>query len=293
MRSRAVPSSPPPAPARGRCRRGWAHRRPAAASPGDDAPETAASDGAFEALRLYARRVELAAAAEDFAEAARLRDAREALLSRQPARTRLLDELVAVLEGGGSPAAARRLAASRLEEIADVRSQPALFAALAGDPDDGVAALSEAALWATFARCPGREDLEAELQAGVRMMRDVPDGLVGALEAFEGVAERAPGFAEAWNKCATVRYMLACVSQPRASAEAEEAFRAAVRDCHRVLELNPRHFGALSGLGLCHVALRERDEALDAFRRAIAVHPRMESVATYIRQLEAAADDTR
>jgi Flp pilus assembly protein TadD len=45
-----------------------------------------------------------------------------------------------------------------------------------------------------------------------------------------------------------------------------------------VLRLNPHHFGAASGQGLCHLALGQYAEAARCFRRALAIHPRLEGV---------------
>ena len=52
---------------------------------------------------------------------------------------------------------------------------------------------------------------------------------------------------------------------------------ASIADCRETLARNPNHFGALSGQGLCHLMLSEFREAADLFRRALAVHPHLES----------------
>ena len=51
-----------------------------------------------------------------------------------------------------------------------------------------------------------------------------------------------------WNKRATTNYLL-------------RDLRASIEDCRKTLELNPSHFGALSGMGLCHLGLFEFAEA--------------------------------
>jgi tetratricopeptide (TPR) repeat protein len=79
-----------------------------------------------------------------------------------------------------------------------------------------------------------------------------------ALATFTEVTKRAPDFAEGWNKRATVLYML---GRPQES----------IADIGRVLALEPRHFGALSGLGLCEADLRHDKAAADAFPRALDV----------------------
>ena len=64
-----------------------------------------------------------------------------------------------------------------------------------------------------------------------------------------------------------------------------EDFSGAVSDCEETLRRNPHHFGALSGQGLCHMALGQYREAAALFRRTLAVHP---SLASASRNLGAA-----
>jgi len=73
---------------------------------------------------------------------------------------------------------------------------------------------------------------------------------------------RSPTFAEGWNKRATVRYIA-------------ENYEGAIADCEETLARNPHHFGALSGAGLCYMALGRHRDAAAMFRRALAVHPRL------------------
>lgn len=69
-----------------------------------------------------------------------------------------------------------------------------------------------------------------------------------------------PDFAEAWNRRAVLYYM-------------RRDYQKAIADCEEVVRLNPHHFGALHGLGLCHAALAEYREAIGAFRQASAIVP--------------------
>lgn len=78
--------------------------------------------------------------------------------------------------------------------------------------------------------------------------------------AFTAVVERAPDFAEGWDRRAVVRFL-------RGDCDG------AVRDIGRTLELEPRHFGALFGLGLCRTLLGDHQAALDAFERVLALDP--------------------
>jgi len=75
----------------------------------------------------------------------------------------------------------------------------------------------------------------------------------------------APNFAEGWNKRATALYLLG-------------RYDDSIKDIAKVLELEPRHFGALSGLGLCNAQLDKEKEALDAFEKALAINPNMPGI---------------
>jgi tetratricopeptide (TPR) repeat protein len=81
-----------------------------------------------------------------------------------------------------------------------------------------------------------------------------------------------PDYAEAWNKRATLYYL-----QQR---DAES-----VHDIHRVLELEPRHFGALCGLGEILLSEGEREDALFVFLAALRLNPHLEAVRSAVEQI--------
>ena len=133
------------------------------------------------------------------------------------------------------------------------------FAALRGD-DARLARRAEAALWELWHRA-GDPDVDALLRRGIVALQQ--GELAEAERLFDLVIARAPRFAEGWNKRATVRYLA-------------KSYRGSIEDCRETLARNPRHFGALSGQGLCYLALGRSREAAAMFRRALAVHPRLE-----------------
>jgi tetratricopeptide (TPR) repeat protein len=140
------------------------------------------------------------------------------------------------------------------------------LAVLRGD-DPVRAARAAAALWQLWHQS-GDAELDALLLEGIESMHR--QQLAEADTVFTRLIERAPQFAEGWNKRATVRYMA-------------KDYAGSIADCRETLARNPNHFGALSGQGLCHIALEEYREAADLFRRALAVHPYLESGRTNLR----------
>jgi tetratricopeptide (TPR) repeat protein len=89
----------------------------------------------------------------------------------------------------------------------------------------------------------------------------VDEGRFDTAEALlSALAAELPDFAEAWNRRAVLYFV-------------QRRYREAMADCQRVIDLVPYHFGALHGLGLCHAAMGEYEEAIQVFRRALVVQP--------------------
>ena len=140
------------------------------------------------------------------------------------------------------------------------------LSALRGD-DPARVTRAAAALWQLWHRS-GDPQLDALLRQGIGAMER--QELTEAEAIFSRMIDAAPGFAEGWNKRATVRYMV-------------KDYTGSIADCRETLDRNPNHFGALSGQGLCHMALGQFREAADLFRRTLAVHPYLESARDNLR----------
>jgi tetratricopeptide (TPR) repeat protein len=82
---------------------------------------------------------------------------------------------------------------------------------------------------------------------------------------LDRIVQQAPEYAEGWNLRATVHYM-------------EDEYGEALGDIERVLALEPRHFGALAGLGRIFLELEDKKAALKAFQAALAVNPHLSDV---------------
>ena len=97
-------------------------------------------------------------------------------------------------------------------------------------------------------------------------------GYDGALKIFNQIVIVAPDFSEAWNKRATVLYLMG-------------DFAGSVRNIESTLALEPRHFGALSGLGLIYRAIDKPESALKVFEKTLEIHPRSANAREQIRQI--------
>ena len=94
-----------------------------------------------------------------------------------------------------------------------------------------------------------------------------------AVAVFSDLIDIAPGYAEAWNKRATVFYLMG-------------EYELSTSDVRETLRLEPRHFGAISGQGLIYMQVDRQAEALYWFRRALGVNPFLEGVQKNVELLE-------
>ena len=94
-----------------------------------------------------------------------------------------------------------------------------------------------------------------------------------ALEKFEAVVELEPDFAEGWNKRATVHYLMGNFAQ-------------SIEDVKKTLTLEPRHFGALSGLGLIYDSMDNLEGAKAAFEKALEANPHMVPIKMRLEEIE-------
>ncbi|MFP6796039.1 MAG: hypothetical protein VB933_03105 [Pseudomonadales bacterium] len=97
--------------------------------------------------------------------------------------------------------------------------------------------------------------------------------LTDANEKLNQMVDRWPTWAEAWNKRATLRFI-------------EERDLESMQDIERTLQLEPRHFGAISGFGQLCMRVGDVDSAVIAFERAVSLNPNFEDIRKAIEYLE-------
>ena len=100
--------------------------------------------------------------------------------------------------------------------------------------------------------------IEADFYRGLESMRT--GDLMMAVAFFTQVIDKNPNFAEGWNKRATVYYMLG-------------KFNSSMMDINATLKLEPRHFGAMDGMGLIFIHLEQFDKAIDIYDQMLKIFP--------------------
>ena len=155
----------------------------------------------------------------------------------------------------------RRGAYVALGVLGENKDLPLLFIALY-DNDRLIRKIAEDAIWKVWGRS-GNPSHDRLYQHGVEQMQS--GKLTGAVGSFTTLIQLAPEFAEAWNKRATLYFML---------GENDRS----IADCDEVLSREPNHFGALSGYGLLMLRQGEYRRALEYFEQALTANPNMPGV---------------
>ncbi len=145
-----------------------------------------------------------------------------------------------------------------------------LFATLQG-ASAAEAVRIESDIWRIWSRS-GSAAMDLLLERG-RKAAEQGD-FEAALDHLTALTDHAPDFAEGWNARATVFFQTG-------------AYGPAIADLQRVLALNPRHFGALSGFGMILEEIDRPAQALEAYRAALTLHPHMQGVIEAVSRLEA------
>ena len=126
-------------------------------------------------------------------------------------------------------------------------------------------------IWQYWLSFPDDQTIENTMTAAMLMMKR--GQLQSAERIFDNIIAREPYFAEAWNKRATVRFL---AGNHNGSA----------KDIARVLQLEPRHFGALSGLGMIHMHNGDWQNAIQTYELAFSIHPYLTNVEVIIDDLK-------
>lgn len=152
-------------------------------------------------------------------------------------------------------------APSLLADQTDARL-PALFTELRTTSEAEKAKIVAAEIWQIWSEHSDNDRLSERLKIGMAQME--AGRLRQAEQIFTTIIDTDPAFAEAWNKRATVYFLMGAYDRSK-------------RDIAQTILREPRHFGALSGLGLVETHLGNYKAALNAYEQAIALHPYLEN----------------
>ena len=161
--------------------------------------------------------------------------------------------------------------AAPMEAAADQRDPrlEELFIELSAAPDSDTALGIEAAIWQIWLD-GGDSSLNELMGQGIAAM--YANRFRDAAGRFTDLIRAAPAFAEAWNKRATVYYLM-------------DRLEDSVRDIERTLALEPRHFGAISGMGLIFLQRGDEEGALGAFEKVLEIHPHARGAQFHVQRL--------
>jgi tetratricopeptide (TPR) repeat protein len=144
-----------------------------------------------------------------------------------------------------------------------------LFEALKAAPDAEIAKQVESRIWAIW--LASGSDTADLLMSRVKAAIEAKDTKL-AIQLLGSIIEIKPDYIEAWNRRATLFFAL-------------KDYGRAIADIQEVLNREPRHFGALAGLGMILEEVGEDKQALDAFRKALVVNPHMQKIPDHVKAL--------
>ena len=130
---------------------------------------------------------------------------------------------------------------------------------------------TEQKIWEIWSTHPTDQFLTTRLAEGSKLVRN--EQLVNAVDIFTEVIKKDPTWAEAWNKRATVLYLLG-------------DYQSSQNDIDKVLKLEKRHFGALAGQGLVNIKLENYEKAIKSYEKAQEIYPAMQSPKIMIEQIQ-------
>lgn len=150
-----------------------------------------------------------------------------------------------------------------------VRNIEFLFGALKEAPDEASAKNIEERIWSLW--LASGSDTANLLMVRVKAAVDKEDYDL-AIRLLDAIIELRPQYTEAWNRRATVYFL-------------KKDFTNSMADLRQVLIREPRHFGALSGLGMILQDIGDDKAALDAYRRALDIYPRLKGIGDKVKSL--------
>ena len=189
-------------------------------------------------------------------------------LAEEPAAPPTMSRDEAVRALTSADADQRRAAVFALAENGRMPDVEALLRVL-DDDDAPLRAMAERTIWLIWGRHDDPEVKRLFVEGSEQL---ASRRIIESIATFTHVIERAPEFAEGWNKRATAHFLAGDM-------------KASLHDCDEVMLRNPNHFGALSGYGLIYTHLGDLERALEFFQRSLAINPNMAGVRNHVEAL--------
>ena len=143
--------------------------------------------------------------------------------------------------------------------------------------DDSILAMKiEMKIWSIWTTHPSQKDLTELMMSGSVFMSE--NKLEKAYYIFSEIIKIDPIWAEAWNKRATVLYLM-------------KEYESSLADIEITLVLEPRHFGALSGQALNYIELNLYEKAIESYKAAQKIYPLIDSAKKMIPELQELIND--
>lgn len=144
-----------------------------------------------------------------------------------------------------------------------------LFGALKAAPDQASAKHVEGRIWALWTQTNSDTTMLLMTRAKTAIEKKQP---AVALKLLDKVVKLKPDYVEGWNRRATIYYL-------------QNEYGKSMEDIREVLRREPRHFGALAGLGMIMQELGDDKRALEAFRKALEINPYLEKLPDIVKTL--------
>ena len=144
-----------------------------------------------------------------------------------------------------------------------------LFGALKAAPDADAAKAVEGRIWSLW--LVSKSDTTNLLMTRVRTAVEAKN-LDLAVKLLDSIVVLKPDYVEGWNRRATINFM-------------RKDYTRSIEDIRQVLAREPRHFGALAGLGMIMEELGDDKRALEVYRKAVEINPHMQRIPDLIKSL--------
>ena len=146
-----------------------------------------------------------------------------------------------------------------------------LFKELKKANNQKIAYTIEDQIWEIWTTHKSDNNLTQLMSYGTVLMNN--KSLDEANKIFTKIINADPNWAEAWNKRATVYYL-------------QKQYKLSQADINKVIELENRHFGALSGQGMVQIKLDNLEKALESYKKVLEIYPSNQSARTLVDEIE-------